>query len=200
MKNIFNILFVLIFAVGFSCSDKNNDNPSINTNSGKLGEVGNSWDVKVDGSHSISTEIIARDGDVYTLQVTYAKLITKTLKFGMSGNEIVDYVYGQGDADKPFTMVKFDAKIGDIYSTEINGIFHERIVTEKETYFIPALEREIETIGIYEFIPYEIPSDYFGYTIREIIWYWHPDYGLVCVDVYTEEGDYLNIEFISIDL
>lgn len=184
----------------YGCSDKNDENQSDNNYSGKLGEVGNSWDVKVEGSHNISTEIIAKEGDIYTLEVTYAKLITKTLKFGMSGNQVVDYVYSKGDDTKPFTMIKFDAKVGDMYDAEINGIHHHREVSEKQSYYIPALEKEIETIGVYEWIPYEIPSEYFGYTIREIIWYWHPDYGLVCVDVYTEEGYFMNIEFISIDL
>ena len=127
-------------------------------------------------------------------------MITKTLKFGMTGNEVVDYVYSQGDAAKPFTMVKFDAEVGDMYFTEINGVYHHREVIEKKTYNIPALNKDLETIGVYEWIPYAIPSEYFGFTIREIIWYWHPDYGLVCVDVYTEEGEYLNIEFVSIDL
>lgn len=200
MKIKRNLMVVLLLALLFSCSDKNDENPSDNSTSGKLGEVGNSWDVEVEGSHNISTEIIAKEGDIYTLEVTYAKLISKTLKFGMLGNEVVDYVYSQGDVQKPFTMVKFDATVGDMYHTEINGVYHHREVSEIKSYYIPALDKELETIGVYEWIPYEIPSDYFGYTIREIIWYWHPDYGLVCVDVYTDEGYYMNIEFISIDL
>jgi len=198
IKRILTIF--LILAVVFSCSDKNDDDDNDNITSCKLGEVGNSWDVKVDGSHNISTEIIAKDGDIYTLEVTYAKLITKTLKFGMTGNEVVDYVYSQGDAQKPFTMVKFDAEVGDMYDTEINGVYHHREVWEKETYYIPVLDKEIETIGVYEWIPYDIPSEFFGYTIREIIWYWHPDYGLVCVDVWTEEGQYISVDFVQIDL
>lgn len=200
MKINFISAVFLCLVVVISCSDKNEDNPNGNNTSGKLGDIGNSWDVKVEDSHNISTEIIAKEGGIYTLEVTYAKFLTKTLKFGMEGNEIVDFVYGQGDDTKPFTMVKFDANVGDMYDAEIDGIHHHREVWEKQSYYIPALDKEIETIGVYEWIPYEIPSDYFGYTIREIIWYWHPDYGLVCVDVYTEEGQYLNIEFISIDL
>lgn len=196
MKTTRLLAIFLILVIFFSCSDKDDNNGT----SGTLGEVGNTWNAKVAGMYNISTEIIEKDGDVYTLEVTYAKLASKILKFGFSGNEVVDYVYSQGDVSKPFTMVKFDAEVGDMYYTEINGIYHHREVMEKKTYNIPALDKDLETIGVYEWIPYEIPSQYFGYTVREIIWYWHQDYGLVCVDFYTEEGDFIEVEFVQIDL
>ncbi len=62
------------------------------------------------------------------------------------------------------------------------------------------MNKDLETIGVYEWIPYAIPSEYFGYTIREIIWYWHPEYGLVCVDFWTDEGDYVKVVFIDVDV
>lgn len=200
MKITFKLMVFLILVVAFSCSNKTEDNNIDNNSTGKLGDIGNSWNVKIDGSHNLSTEIIAKEADIYTLEVTYAKLITKTLNFGMNGNEVVDYVYSQGDLQKPFTMVRFDAEVGEMYDAEINGVYHHREVSEIKSYYIPALDKELETIAVYEWIPNEIPSTYFGFTIREIIWYWHPDYGLVCVDVYTDDGQYLNIEFISIEL
>ena len=197
-----NILFLFLLLFVISCDknsndDSNNDN---NVETGSLGEIGNAWDVKVDGKHDLSTEIIAKEGDVYTLQVSYAKLFTKDLKFGFSGNEIMDYVYSKDDLSKPFTMVKFDAEVGDTYTAEINGNYHYREVFEKKTYHIPALNKDLETIGVFETIPYEIPNVYFGYNIRHIYWYWHPTYGLVCVDFLTEEGELINVEFINIDL
>ncbi|MEZ5195545.1 MAG: hypothetical protein R2764_03875 [Bacteroidales bacterium] len=195
-------LFVLLsLIVIFNRSKKsdeetNNDNPA----TVNLGEVGNRWKVKIDNSFDLNAEIISKEGDVRTIEVSYAKLVTKAVKFGFAGNEVVDYAYSKGDLSKPFTMVKFDAKVGDIYSTEINGIYHSREVIEKNTYHIPALNKDLETIGVYEWIPEEIPSTFFGFTIREIIWYWHPTYGLVCVDVYTEEGDYIEVVFVNIEL
>ena len=197
-KNI--IITILTLTVLTGCSDKNEDEVNNRSGSPKLGEVGNSWVLKIDNTYDLNAEIIAKEGNVRTVEVSYAKLVVKTVKFGFTGNEVVDYAYSKGDLSRPFTMVKFDAKVGDIYSTEIDGIYHSREVIEKTTYHIPALNKDLETIGVYEWIPEEIPSQFFGITIRSITWYWHPSYGLVCVDVYTDQGEYIKIVFVQIDL
>jgi hypothetical protein len=127
-------------------------------------------------------------------------MTVKTLKFGLIGNEVVDYFYSQGNTSKPFTMVKFDAEVGDSYSTTINGITHQREVIEKATYNVPALNKDLEMIGVYEMVPYEIPSTFFGFTVRDIYWYWHPDYGLVCVEFYTDQGDFVKVVFVDIEV
>lgn len=199
MKNtsLFTCLFLLAVFFSYCNKDKNDNNTGA---PGILGDVGNTWNVKVNGTYDLSTEIIAKEGNVVTLQVSYAKVTSKPLKFGLLENEIVDYVYSRGNTSEPFTMIKFDAEVGDMYSATINGISHHREVTEKNTYHVPALNKDLEMIGVYEWIPNEIPSDYFGYTIREIIWYWHPQYGLVCVDFWTDAGEYIKVVFIDIDV
>lgn len=192
------LMLALIFV--YSCkknSDDSSNNPPVQ---GVLGDVGNSWKIQVNGANDVSAEIVSKENNIRTVEVTYAKLVTKTVKFGFNGNEVVDYAYSQGDTTKPFTMVKFDANIGDSYSAEINGNYHYRQVIEKQTYFIDALNKEVETIGVYETIPEGIPSTFFGLTIRTIIWYWHPVYGLVCADVYLDDGSYIEVNFITIDL
>lgn len=193
------ILYLVVSTFLFSCNNKDEDGPT-NNSSGKLGQVGNSWDVKVAGENDLSTKITEKDGDVYTLEVTYAKFISKSLKFGLTENEVVDYVYSNGDLTKPFTMVNFNAKVGDSYSAEIDGKFHYRLVVEIETYNVPCLGKDLEMIGVYEEVPPGIPNVYFGLTITSIVWYWHPDYGLVCVDFFTAEGDHYEVEFVQIDI
>ncbi|MEZ5082893.1 MAG: hypothetical protein R2750_05530 [Bacteroidales bacterium] len=200
MKKLIFLSFMLLLSVVIGCKDENDDPNANNTQTGMLGEVGNSWQVTIDNTYDLSAELIAKEGDVRTVEVSYGKLVSKQFKFGFSNNEVVDYGYSQGDLAQPFTMVKFDAKVGDIYTAEIDGVYHYREVTEITTYNIPALNKDIQTIGVYEEIPYETPSTYFGFTIRTIIWYWHPTYGLVCVDVWTDQGDYLEIVFVQIDL
>ena len=195
---IFSYFLVLMFIVG--CSNKDEDNPTQDNTSGVLGVLGNSWDVKVAGEFDLNTKITGKEGNVYTLEVSYAKVISKTLKFGYTGNEVVDYVYSQGDTDKPFTMVKFDADVGDVYTSVINGKYHYRQVVEIETYNVPCLGKNLEMIGVYEEIPPGIPNVYFGLTITSIVWYWHPDYGLVCVEFFTADGNHYEVEFVQIDL
>jgi hypothetical protein len=199
MKSI--CFLVCCFSLIFFFTDcKKDDNENNSGSPGMLGEVGNTWNVKVNGTHDLSTQIIAKEGHVVTLEVSYAKMTVKTLKFGLIGNEVVDYVYSQGNTSKPFTMVKFDAEVGDSYSTTINGITHQREVIEKATYNVPALNKDLEMIGVYEMVPYEIPSTFFGFTVRDIYWYWHPDYGLVCVEFYTDQGDFVKVVFVDIEV
>jgi hypothetical protein len=197
-RNLTYYILALVFL--FSCSDKDEADPINNTSNGELGRVGNTWNVKVAGDYDLSTKIIEKEGDVYTLEVTYAKFLSKNLKFGMNGNTIVDYVYGNGDLSKPFTMVKFDADIGDEYTANIDGKYHYRQVVEIETYHVPCLGKDLEMIGVYEEIPEGIPNSYFGLKISSIVWYWHPEFGLVCVEFYTDEGDFYTVEFVQIDL
>jgi len=198
MKTRKLIIYLLLPVLFFGC--KKDDTSNNNLTSGKLGEVGNTWNVKIADIYNLSTNIIAKKGDVYTLQVSWGKINVTELKFGYTGHEVMDYVYSDGNESQPFTMVKFDAKVGDIYSFNNSGVHHQREVLEKKTYHIPALNKDLETIGVYEWIPVETPSEYFGLTIREIMWYWHPDYGLVCVEFYTDKGDYYEVVFVQIDL
>lgn len=184
---------VLILIAGCKKDDNGNSGTP-----GNLGEVGNTWKVKIDGAHELSAEIVEKTDEIFTLQVSWAKFNVGILKFGFTGNEVVDYVYSHGDESQAFTMVEFDAKVGDIYSLNIKGVSHIRQVTEKSKYYIPALDKDLETIGVYEEIPPEVQSEYFGLTITSIVWYWHPDYGLVCVDFYTSDGAYHKVEFIQI--
>jgi hypothetical protein len=61
-----------------------------------------------------------------------------TLKADLMGKitdkGIQDYVYSGGDTDKPFTLIKYDAKVGDTYSfTDDEGNTFTRKVVSKST-------------------------------------------------------------------
>ncbi|MCD4696904.1 MAG: hypothetical protein K8S16_11770, partial [Bacteroidales bacterium] len=124
MKTLKFINLLLILSMIFSCSKNNEEDTNNNNNNstGVLGEVGNVWKAKVDGTHDISAEVISKEDDIYTLEINFSKE-TQTVKFKFSNNEVIDYIYGEGDLTQPFTMVKFDANVGDIYSAEINGAY-----------------------------------------------------------------------------
>jgi len=50
------------------------------------------------------------------------------------------------------------------------------------------------------YIPDAINFNFFGYTVREITWYWHQTYGLVCIDIWMDNGMFFTIHFLSIEL
>lgn len=200
MKILNLISILLIVSLILSCSNDKEDETDNKPTSGSLGEVGSLWNVKVDNTHDLSIEILEQEGTVFTAEVSYAKFVNKELKFGYTGNEIVDYVYGQGDISKPFTMVKFDAQVGDVYNANIGGNFHYREVVEKQTYHVDCLGKDLEMIGVYEEVPEGVPNTHFGFEIESIVWYWHQEYGLVCVEFYTTDGEFYEVEFVKITL
>ena len=56
------------------------------------------------------------------------------LKGKITDKGIQDYVYSGGDTDKPFTLIKYDAKVGDTYSfTDDEGNTFTRKVVSKST-------------------------------------------------------------------
>ena len=73
-KPILIVTFLFITTIFFSnCNkDKNENNSGA---PGLLGEVGNTWNVKVNGTYDLSTEIIAKEGNIVTLQVCTDALI-----------------------------------------------------------------------------------------------------------------------------
>lgn len=191
---------LLSLAIVLSCS-KNDDDDSGKNNppaTAKLGDVGNQWKAKFN-NQEITARVVENNNGILSLAVTMGK-DTDTIKAQLNSNSISEFVHSNGNTEKPFTMVEFDAKVGDTYIFESPPFYFERYVSERETYHINCLGQSLETIGVYEQIPYGINVQLFGITIRTIVWYFHPVYGLVCVEVYTEQGEYFEIEFISIEL
>ena len=180
------------------CSKKDDDNNNGNATA-VLGEVGNKWSAKIN-NHDISARILSNNDGLIELEVDMEGE-KDTVLIEYKGNRISEFIHSGGDVSKPFTMVEFDADVGDFYSLSLEGgLYFQRDVIEKETYYIDALGKELPTIGVYEEIPYWLNLQIFGIYIESVIWYWHPDYGLVCVDIYTTDGQFIEVVFVTIEL
>lgn len=195
-KTFFSFLFLI--AVIFSCSKDKDDN-SENESPRKLGQVGNEWKAELPGGGQLSSKVIANNNGIIDLQVYYNN-IYDTLKVKLSDNSISDFVYSDGDESKPFTLVKFDAQVGDIHTFTSGKFQVEREVFERETYEIPALAKEVETIGVAENFPPDFETVLYGYTIIAVYWYISPVYGLVCIELLTSDYEWLIFEFTDINL
>lgn len=187
------ILLALLFAFTFlfQCdSDSDNENGSVD-----LGKVGNQWEGTSTGGTPIKAKIISNIDDVVTVQVTLNGEVNE-YKVKVTKDELSDFVYSGGDVNKPFTLINFNDNVGKIYEYNFGNIHAQReIVNIGETYYYDAIGKSVATTAVYEVIPEEINSTILGYTIRTIEWYISPIYGIVCVDIYTEDGEYINLEF-----
>lgn len=199
MNYLKHLPLLLVLAILCSCAKKDDNNSNSGDPQAILGDVGNEWTAKFNNEQTMSGKILANEDGYLTIEINLDDQID-TIYLHYDGNKVSEFIHSDGDLTKPFTMVEFDCKIGDSYSFQMGELNFYREVTEMESYYNEALGKEIPTIGVYEEIPYGINFQLFGYYIQSIIWYWHPTYGLVCVDVYTSDGQFIEIIFFQIDL
>jgi len=196
-KNLFIVLLILV--VIFACKKDKDTNTGGGGTGRVLGDVGNTWNAKFNGNQDIQGKIIGNDNGIITLTLTIEGK-TETIKMKLTEDGVYDFIYSLGDTTKPFELVKWDAEIGTVWTFNVGNVYFARHVIEKETYYIEALHRSVPTIGVYEYIPDEIDYEMLGYVIREMTCYWHETYGLVCIDIWTEDGQWFEIKFVSIIL
>ena len=198
---------MILLTLCLNCSTDKDDNTTTETPR-KFGQVGNEWKGNFpDGLSTISAKVVSNTNGIINMEVNidgqfliYKIEGTVTIKGRLTDNSISDFYYSEGDESKPFTLVEFDAEVGDKYFYNLGETQIEREVFERESYHIPALGKEVETIGIAEYIPEGVFPELFGYNFQIVYWYISPIYGLVCVELLTDEDELIVIEFISIDL
>jgi hypothetical protein len=196
-KSLLFIFLALFLAFFLGCKDDDEDTPDEPT--GKLGDVGNTWTAKFDNTHDIRGEIIANDNGLITVEVNLGGDIY-TVKGRLSSDKVEDFIHSNNDLTKPMTMVEWDAQVNDVYTFNMGDLNFARHIIEIEEYYVPALEKSLEMIGVYEYIPDALNFNMFGYTVREISWYWHQTYGLVCIDIWMDNGDFFTIHFLTIEI
>jgi len=197
---IFLVLFVSFSIILTTCKkDDNNEDDVPDTMS--LAKVGNKYSTILPwGGGQVNGEILSSDNGVIEIRVNYNRA-TAIVKAKVTENSFIDFVYSFGDENKPFTLVNFDAKAGDIYTFSFGNLQIVREVTEvNSVYYITALGKDVSTICVMESIPYGLNITIGGKVIRTVFWYFSPIYGLVCIEVITDEGDYYEIILNSIEI
>ena len=197
---LFLVMFISFLIILTTCKkDDNNEDTSPDTMS--LAKVGNKYTTNLPwGGGQVNGEIISSDNGVIEIQVNYNRATT-IVKGKVTENSLIDFVYSFGDENKPFTLVNFDAKAGDMYTFSFGNLQIVREVTEvNSVYYIPALGKDVTTICVVESIPYGLDITIGGKIIRTVFWYFSPIYGLVCIEVITDDGDYYEIILNSIEI
>lgn len=118
-----------------------------------MGKVGNYWSASIPevGNATITIQENT-DGNVVA-SIPYNGS-TYEVEGKITDNGIYDYVYSNGDKSKPFTLVKFDANVGDKWEYKVGNQTVTREVVRKSTEDdTPYIFWNIKTIDVLETIP-----------------------------------------------
>jgi len=197
MKTKLFLLFILSFALLISNCKKDDESARSVMD---LGNPGNKWTGNFAGGQQMSAEVISFNNGVLTLKVNIQREEIK-LKLLITENSISDFAYSLGDESKPFTLVKFDGKVGDTYRFNFGSLEVVRQIVETgSSYDVPCLGKKVQSIGVAEYIPYGLNPKINGYTARIIYWWISPEYGLTCIEIDTDEDELLYFEMDEIKL
>ncbi|WP_299526207.1 hypothetical protein [uncultured Lutibacter sp.] len=148
-----------------------------------IGKVGNYWGMYVDNNDAGDVTITQNiDGNIIA-SFSYDGS-THNVEGKITSNGIYDYVYSNGDRSKPFTLVKFDAKVGDKWEYNVGDKKVVRKVVKKSTtddveygfYYV-------KTIDVEETIPTGTMVNGSSSEIKKILWKFNHKFGFIEADV-----------------
>ncbi len=158
------------------------DNDEIDVES-TIGQVGNYWRMYLDDNDGVDVTITENNGSDFVASFNYDGAI-RTLEGKITSNGIYDYVYSNGDKSKPFTMVKFDANVGDVWEYNVGDQSVVREVVRKSTtddveygfYYV-------KTIDVEETIPAGTMINGSASQIKKILWKFNHKFGFIEADI-----------------
>lgn len=206
MKSNHLILTAMVILLTFACACKKNTDSDIEGSQSTIGEVGNAFNIsQVQGIDNATASVSRLDKGISTISISgtlvdaglkeLAASIPNIDKFGsynastgeFSANVklkftkegIVDYL---NVAERPFVLVKFDAKVGDTYTCErANGGTFTRTVT------MVSSENDFPYEGMWiKTITVEEPGR--NRAVEKIVYELNHKFGLVHANVFMQDG------------
>lgn len=117
-----------------------------------LAKAGNSWSGTI-GSNPTTLTIVASDNGKVTVTMEIFDT-TYTIKGKITANEIADFIYSEGDEDHPYTLVKFDASVGEEYTFTKGPLVVTRTVLAKDVEIsVNALGLMVKCFVVEEIVP-----------------------------------------------
>ncbi len=194
MKNFKIILAVLVMILmGVVACDKDDDIDIENT----IGQVGNYWSLYLDNAPAQDVTITQNiDGNIVA-SFNYDGG-THTVEAKITSNGIYDYVYSNGDKSKPFTLVEYDANVGDKWEYNVGDKKVERKVVRKSTtddveygfYYV-------KTVDVEETIPTGTMINGSESGIKKILWKFNHKFGFIEADVTKTDNTVLKITSLT---
>ncbi len=153
-----------------------------------LGVVGNWWKAKATG-YSDATLLVTDNKDgLVTASLSYNG---KTFEYQatVTTDGIFDYVYSNGDTKKPFTLVRFDAKVGDKWEYKVGSKKVVREVVRKSTeddvqygFFL------VKTIDVEETIPEGVEVRGGVAPVKKVLYKFNHKFGFIAATLTKTDG------------
>jgi hypothetical protein len=130
-KELLSFLLLMIM-LGLSSCDWLNPNKEITDPSKTMGKVGNYWTATVPDAPDAKITINSNSNGNVIATIPYNG-VNYEVEGKITDNGFSDYVYSNGDKSKPYTLVKFDANVGDKWEYKIGNQTVTREVVKKST-------------------------------------------------------------------
>ncbi len=149
-----------------------------------MGKPGNYWKAGANGSSASATITIDKNskGNVVATLTYQGK--SHEIEGKVTSDGIYDYVYSNGDKNKPFTLVKFDAKVGDKWEFNVGSKKVVREVIKKSTdddtpygFFL------VKTIDVEETVPSGVEVNGSVAQAKKIVWRFNHKFGFISATV-----------------
>lgn len=188
MKRLIKMLFAGFVLTLISSCDKINDltlNPD-----DTVAKEGNYWIAQ--GSEIPNTTVTVSENKkgVATMSFNYNGQDYE-IKAKVTKTKIQDFVYSNGDEDKPFTLVDFDANVGDKWEYNVGTETVVREVVYKSTdddYLVWGLGLMIKVSQVEETIPDGITVMGYPAGAKKILWTFNHKFGWIGAEV-TKKDD-----------
>ncbi|PKP33990.1 MAG: hypothetical protein CVU00_08740, partial [Bacteroidetes bacterium HGW-Bacteroidetes-17] len=181
MKTKISLLLMLAIGVLFSiysCKKKEEVDPSKT-----MGKVGNYWDASISGYSGTTIVIDENNGGNVAATLTFNGG-TYEVEGKVTSNGIYDYVYSNGDKSKPFTLVKFDAKVGDRWEFNVGNLTVVREVVKKSTEDdTPYGFMYVKTVDVEEIIPEGLILKSTSSQVSKILWRFNHKFGFISATI-----------------
>jgi hypothetical protein len=155
-----------------------------------VAKEGNYWTAQASGYPNTTVSVAQNDKGVAKMSFTYngqdyeiAAKVTKT--------KIQDFVYSNGDEDKPFTLVDFDASVGDKWEYKVGTETVTREVTYKSTdddYMVWGLGMMIKVTQVEETIPDGVMVMGYPAEAKSILWTFNHKFGWIGAEVTKKDN------------
>jgi hypothetical protein len=158
-----------------------------------MGKVGNYWGASAQGYTSGAITINENDDGNVVATINFNGT-NHTVEGKITDKGIYDYVYSNGDTKKPFTLVKFDAEVGDKWTFKVGSQTVTREVVRKsttdDTYYGFYL---VKTIDVEETIPTGTLINGSASQVKKILWKFNHKFGFVAATVTKTDNTVVNV-------